>query len=438
MALFVAVSGVALTLMHRPAPSTLSSGQRNELVGRVETTPRTKGRWHQAQVRVTHRLDSVDGWRAIAPYRTLLYVDTSQSVGLGQTISFRARGYAIDSSYGDYMGRRGIYSRSYTWRLSHLGADTTALERIALLQGDLADRLSRGVGSFADHDAAAVMQALALGYRTEMDRQMRGEYSRVGVAHILAVSGMHVGIIFIVLNMLLGWLRIFRRGQVWLGCCVILILIFYALITGLSPSVLRAVVMFSLVQVGLMISRPTTMLNTLCAAAIGLLVWNPLWLYDIGFQLSFAAMVGIATLYGPMAGLLRTRNVVVGWLWRITVVALAAQVCTLPLATHYFGVLPLIGLLINPVVWFTVPVIMIGSWLYLFSGWGWVVYMTSAVARFQNHLVEYSASHGWIAVEGVRLSAAWTWAIYVLLIVIIVTLNNRSVTKKINFAEVKT
>lgn len=447
--------GAVLDLAQRPEPSTLIEGERLRIVGRLTETPIESGRWQRATTLVTHRYDSSGGWRAVTPYKTQLYIDTSQRVALGSTIDFRARSYPIDSSYGRYMGRRRVYSRSYTWRVVTLGVDTTLTERVALVRESLSDKLAqysdcdRGVtlwdstsNAMADRitdgdDATAVMQALALGYRADMSRELRSQYSRVGVAHILAVSGMHVGIIFVMLNLLLGWIRLLRGGRVWLGVVVIVVLMLYAVVTGLAPSVLRAVVMFSLLQIGIMLSRPSTMLNTLCAAAIGLLLWNPLWLYDIGFQLSFIAMVGIATLYGPIVGLLRPSSTVLSWLWSITVVALAAQICTLPLATHYFGVVPLAGLLLNPIVWFTVPLVMVGSLLYLAVGWGWIWSATHGVASVQNMVVGYSSSIGWVAIDGVTLWAGATVLIYILLLALIVVLNGNFFRRRASQSDIK-
>lgn len=439
--LILVACGAVLDLAQRPEPSTLIEGERLRMVGRLTETPIGSGRWQRATTLVTHSYDSLGGWRSVMPYKTQLYIDTSQRVALGSTIDFRARSYPIDSSYGRYIGRRGVYSRSYTWRVVTLGIDTTLTERVALVRESLSDKLvqysdcdsgvtlgdstsnAMAYGITDVDDATAVMQALALGYRADMSRELRSQYSRVGVAHILAVSGMHVGIIFVMLNLLLGWIRLLRGGRIWMGVVVIVVLMLYAVITGLAPSVLRAVVMFSLLQIGIMLSRPSTMLNTLCAAAVGLLVWNPLWLYDIGFQLSFIAMVGIATLYGPIVGLFRPSSVILSWLWSITVVALAAQICTLPLATYYFGVVPLAGLLLNPIVWFTVPLVMAGSLLYLAVGWGWIWSATHSVASFQNMVVGYSSSIGWVAIDGVALSTGATVLIYVLLLVVIVALN---------------
>ena len=268
-----------------------------------------------------------------------------------------------------------------------------------------------------------------MGDQSDITPELRDSYSRTGVAHLLSVSGLHVGIVFLILNLMFGWIRLFRHGTVALGIVVILCLVCYAALTGLSPSVIRAVTMFSLLQIGLMLSRYTNSLNTLCAAALLLLIWNPYNLYHIGFQLSFAAMVGIITLYQPIARLWMPRHVLLRWLWSLSLVGITAQIGTFPLVMYHFGQLQLAGLLLNPLIWFTVPVIIGGSLLYLAGGWEWVLALTRTVAEWQNSAITWMAGHSWVAVTGIRLEAWLCAAMYLVILILIVWVNRRSSLK---------
>lgn len=424
--------GLALADIHKtdPVPAIEHHGERLTFLGRVETIPKILGRWSRSEATLFCFADSVSHeWITLNDLKIRLYADTSAlnpELGIGDVIQFRGRVYAVDSSgYDLYMRRtRGITARCFAWTVSRIDRDTTFGIRIETFRNHLGNLLT-------DHsdDAGEIMQALAIGNQTGIDRQLRASYSRTGVAHLLSVSGLHVGIIFMILNMLFGWIRLLRRGYIALGILVILSLCGYAVLTGLSPSVVRAVIMFSLLQIGLMLSRYTNTFNTLCAAALLILLWNPYYLYHIGFQLSFAAMVGIITLYQPLARLWMPQNKIFCWLWSLTLIGITAQIGTFPLVMYHFGQLQIAGLLLNPLIWFTVPVIIGGSLLYLVSGWQWVYESTHIVAEWQNTVITWMDSHEWIAVTGIELDGWICAMIYLIITALIVWVNRKSATK---------
>lgn len=426
-------AGCTLSGLNRidPASAIEHHGERLTFLGRVETIPQTQGRWHRSEATLFCFADSVTReWASLDNLRIRLYADTSErnpALAIGDIIRFRGRIYATDSSgYDLYMLRtRGIAARCFAWTIARIDRDTTFVTRIEILRNYLGTKLLSNDTDEAGH----IMQALAIGDQTGIDRQLRASYSRTGVAHLLSVSGLHVGIIFMILNLLFGWIRLLRRGYILLGILVILSLAGYAVLTGLSPSVIRAVIMFSLLQVGLMLSRYTNSFNTLCAAALLILVWNPYYLYHIGFQLSFAAMVGIITLYPPLARLWMPPQKIFRWLWSLTLIGLTAQIGTFPLVMYHFGQLQIAGLLLNPLIWFTVPAIIGGSLLCLVSGWQWVYEWTHRIADWQNVVIEWMDSHEWIAVTGIEIKEWGCAAIYLVIIALIVRINRRGSAK---------
>lgn len=430
--------GFGLILLHQADTTLARKHDRERLIflARIDEIPLLKGRWQQATTTVFCYKDTIrKEWIPIRDTRIRLYADTSArnpALDIGDIIEFRGRLFAADTTgYDLYMRRtRGITARCYTWNITRLDNDPTSATRIETLRSDLCKRLNiSDQDSIFDRSSSGIMQALAIGNQSEIDRDLRQSYSRTGVAHLLSVSGLHVGIIFLILNLLLSWIRLFRNGSVIVGILVILLLCGYAILTGLSPSVLRAVVMFSLLQIGLMLSRYTNNFNTLCAAALMLLLWNPYYLYHIGFQLSFAAMVGIITLYRPIATLWTPKYNIIRWLYSLTLVGITAQIGTFPLILYHFGQLQIAGILLNPVIWFTVPVIIVGSLLYLVSSWEWIFRITSQVTEWQNDLINWMASHRWVAVEGIE-TPWWICAgIYLIIILLIVIVNRQSSQK---------
>jgi competence protein ComEC len=193
-----------------------------------------------------------------------------------------------------------------------------------------------------------VAEAMIGGMKAELDFETKQWYSATGAIHVLAVSGMHVVILFVVLNKLLG-LFLDKKKPFFLATILIL-LWSYAIFTGLSPSVCRSTLMFSLIQLGTFFRRDDNPVNTLLLSAIILLIIVPNWLYDVGFQLSYLAVFGIMVIYPSLKRLFYFKWKPIRWIWEISAVSIAAQIFTLPLTLYYFHQFPNYFLLANPVV----------------------------------------------------------------------------------------
>jgi competence protein ComEC len=193
----------------------------------------------------------------------------------------------------------------------------------------------------------AVASALLLGYRDYLDEDLQREFAGAGAMHILCVSGLHVGIIFLVLNLLLNFMKRLPYGRILKTFIIILLIWFYAAITGFSPSVLRASTMFSFLAIGLSFGRSTNIYNTLAASALFLVLLDPFIIYRIGFQLSYIAVISIVWLQPLFYRQLFFKNRLLDYGWGIITVSLAAQLGTGPLALYYFNQFPNYFLLTN-------------------------------------------------------------------------------------------
>lgn len=197
-----------------------------------------------------------------------------------------------------------------------------------------------------DQKQIGVADALVAGMKSDLDYDLRQAYTDAGAIHVLAVSGMHVGILFWIIGLILGLFM--DKKDVYFHIIVIALLWIYALYSGLSPSVCRATLMFTLFQIGSAINRDHNPINTLGLSALILLIINPNWFYDVGFQLSYLAVLGILIVYPPLKKLFEIQNIVIRWLWEITAVSFAAQLFTFPLSIFYFHQFPNYFLLANP------------------------------------------------------------------------------------------
>lgn len=186
----------------------------------------------------------------------------------------------------------------------------------------------------------AVASALIMGQSDMLDNETLQAYSGTGVMHILSVSGLHVGVIFIIISFLLRFMKS-KGGQLYLKTAIILFTIWaYALLTGMSPSVLRSAAMFTFISFGTASNRYVHIINSLAVSAIALLLYNPLMINNIGFQLSYIAIIGIVFINKPIADLWSPKNRIAEYIWGLIAVSIAAQVATAPLAMFYFHQFP--------------------------------------------------------------------------------------------------
>lgn len=253
--------------------------------------------------------------------------------------------------YGKYLLKNGIAGTVYFHENVHVERPQNHRNT---LTGFLHEMQNRGVQIFKnsgmEQRELGVASALILGKRSLIPNDTSTAYAIAGAVHVLAVSGLHVGIIYLVILSLLQ--KVFP-GKKWSRLTLGLTLLFlwiYAGITGFSPSVLRATVMFSFIAFGKHKGHRSNTYNTLAASAFLLIVWNPSIVTEVGFQLSYLAVIGIVYFYKPIYKLFVFKNWMVDKAWALTVVSFGAQLATFPLSVYYFGQFPNLSFFTNLVV----------------------------------------------------------------------------------------
>lgn len=185
-----------------------------------------------------------------------------------------------------------------------------------------------------------IAKALLLGQNKFIDKEVSEAYITAGTMHVLAVSGLHVGIVYGFFFLFIKPYQLPANKRILYLTFLILIIWLYALITGMSPSVLRAATMFTLMGLAQMRSRSPSIYNALALSALVLMVFDPFIFYSVGFQLSYMAVLGIVLLQPRISPLWKPPNRVARYLWDITAVGIAAQLATFPISVHYFHVFP--------------------------------------------------------------------------------------------------
>ncbi|MDP5140797.1 MAG: ComEC family competence protein, partial [Spirosomaceae bacterium] len=294
--------------------------------------------------------------------KVLLYfpLDIAEKPSYGDVFLVRAMPREVEApknpyefDYKTYLSRKGIYAHHFLRENDFEKIKTVnpsfvyGIANKARMQGnDIFREFLKVPATYS------IADAMVLGLRDELDRDLRGAYAAAGAVHILAVSGMHVGIVFLLLQFIFGQRKNSKskRTKAWFALIVIVCLFSYALLAGLSASVVRATVMFSFIQLAPLFRREQNIFNTLALSAICLLCWNPFWLLDVGFQLSYLAVFGIVLIYPHANRLVSPQNLILRWLWQISAVSFSAQLFTFPLSIYYFHQFPNYFLLTNPLV----------------------------------------------------------------------------------------
>ena len=196
-------------------------------------------------------------------------------------------------------------------------------------------------------DEYAIIQALLLGQRQHISKEIYSSYTQAGVIHVLAVSGLHIGIILLILNHLLRPLVLLKNGRIIKLCIIVSFLWCFAIIAGLSASITRAVTMFTILAIAMSFKRPTNIYNTLAISIFILLLFKPSFIFDVGFQLSYMAVIAIIYLQPKLFRLYKPKYKIDSLLWNIITVTLAAQIGIVPITLFYFNQFPGLFILSN-------------------------------------------------------------------------------------------
>jgi competence protein ComEC len=413
--------GAAIARAHTPR-EVVPRGERVWMEIAIDQEPvRRAGRRSASTSGVALRWRPEGGEWQPAGERLLVGVDTMWRIAAGDRVVFRGYVNAISDSVGSYarlMRARGYVGRAYISQYSRPGVmpegRRSFFKKIQLAATERLNKLN------AAPDALAVAAAMTTGDRAGITPSIRSAYSRTGASHLLAVSGLHVGIVFLIVNVLLFAVPLVRRGHIVKNIVAVVAIWIYAALTGLSPSATRAAVMFTGAQIALATSRTRNPANIMCGTAVVMLAVRPGLLFDISFQLSFLAVAGILAWFSPLYDVVRSRWRLLNALWATLVIGVVAQVATMPLVSHTFGVFSPAGVVLNPLVITTAYLIVGGSlaWIaapvpFLEPIFRWLI---GGAAWIQNRVVELVAGVPGAAIE-------WTmplWAVFAVYAVMVI------------------
>lgn len=381
------------TQVERFYPEALRHLQGQEIVARGEVLQVEEGeKFARIGLRLEEHLN-LDGKPQVLAGRLLLYLpDSNTTFQVGDCLEFQGRIQVIPSpknpkafDFATYMQSQGYYVQSFLsaghWRLlprpeaAWLQRSTARLKAycLSILRQHLTSDASFAIGA-----------ALITGYRKALSPAVRDSYAKTGAMHVLAVSGLHVGLIYLGLQYLLGFLGSRHGRWKWLRVgCLLAGIWSFVYFTGATASVVRAGWMFSFIIIGQSLKRYTNIYNTIAASAFCMLLFRPHLLLNIGFQLSYLALLGIVFFQPFIYRALYLPNQLLDYGWKLSSVALAAQLTTLPISLYYFHQFPvyflLSGLIVVPAAMLILslglslfvlnPVPYLGDWLGQLLEW---------------------------------------------------------------------
>lgn len=315
--------------------------------------------WPQEKPR-SYRIDVSLGNAEVSGRNVILYVPKDSIAGNlepGMCVAFQgiirkpANDGSLDFDYARYLYRHDVSGTLWVSSDRWQPVDNVRSETIGIRSARLRRQMFSKLAEWGlEGNALAVVAAVSLGEKRSLDSSLKQIYSSSGASHVLAVSGLHVGILFWLLGMLLPK-QLFPFRFRWIRELVIMAVLWaYAVAIGLPLSITRSLIMFSMLSFCSSVGRDSSSINTLSFAAMVILLIEPQSLFDIGFQLSFSAVLGILLFEPLLHGLVKTRSSAGEYVWGIICVSLAAQIGTAPLVMYSFGTFSTYFLITNLLV----------------------------------------------------------------------------------------
>lgn len=319
----------------------------------------------------------------------------------------RSGGNPASFNYQRYAAFQQVYHTAYVKATDYQVLPVTERPWLEAFIHDSRERilasLQTGLASFPD--ALGIAEALLIGYKADLDRDVVQAYSNAGVVHVIAISGLHLGLIYWILQFLFERMPFLRKKK-WLRIGLVLLGIWlFSLLTGASASVVRSAVMLTCMLIGSGIRRPVSIYHSITASAFLLLLYNPYWLWDVGFQLSYLAVGGIVLLQKPIENLWYVRQPWLKKIWSLSCVTLAAQLATTPLCLYYFHQFPTLFFISNLLIVPLSTIILGAELLLLITAWqpqllqafGW---LAGWGIRLMNHCIEWFTSWTFSLIDG--------------------------------------
>ncbi len=320
--------------------------------------------------------------------------------------------------YKQYASFQDIYYQAYLTNKQWIPLPTNYVNPFKKFLFDTREKMVALLQKYIEGKVeSGLAEALLIGYKDDLDKELIQAYSNTGVVHVIAISGLHLGLIYWLLNLILNPFSK-RKKTKWIKPLLIIVILWlFSLLAGGSPSVLRSAVMFTCIIMGESQERKISVYNSLAASAFLLLCYNPFWIWDAGFQLSYIAVLSIVVFSKPIYDLLYLPNKLLDHCWKLISVTIAAQILTTPISIYYFHQFPMVFLVTNLVAIPLSSIILLGEIILcafsflpdLAAGIGWIIHQ---LIRLLNHFIEYIDKLPFAVWSNLSISIAQSYFFY--------------------------
>lgn len=332
--------------------------------------------------------------------------------------------------YASYCHLKNIFQTAFIkeneWKLSSM--HTTSIGLIFRRAGQFTRKI---LGKHISNPLSlGIAEALLMGYRNDIDHEIWQAYSNTGIVHIIAISGMHMAMIYGSVRYLLLLMPFMRNKRAITLSLSILCMWLFAGMTGLPPSVTRAAIMFTFIGIGEIINRDISGLNNLSASAFCLLCINPNWLMDVGFQLSYLAVLSLLFFYKKVYDWVFISNKWLDAVWKLMAATIAAQILAFPLCIYYFHQFPILFLLTNLIAVPATTVILYAEILYVILSWitplaKWIGFLISKGIEWLNQVVMMVGQGSFAVWSGLQVTQVELLMLYLFVLLFAVWLAQR-------------
>lgn len=408
------------------------------LVVRINNEPVLKN----GLLRFTAKVEeSINNTNKIPTSGTLLITlkdSTAKALYYGDELLIPANYTAVDPpfnpaefNYKNYLANKNIYYQQFMYQgqykvLAHNAGNPIITYALHQRQ-HLVEKLK---ANMHNPDAIAIASTLILGYRADLSGDVLQAYSQTGTVYVLTVSGSQLAVIYFLLTYALSFLNRHKYGRLLKAIIVISLIWYYALLTGLAPAVCRAAVVVSMVAIGRTFSRYINSLNILAISAFVLLLYDPYYITEVGFQLGYIAVAGLILFRPIVYKWFKFKNKWADKVWSVCAVSIAAQIVTFPLSAYYFHSFPVYFLATNLLVVIPVAIAMYTGIVYLLLPQLPFVskllgYILEQTILFMNKMLAVIEQFPYVSINKIWITTAEYLLLYVIIIAIFYFLYNR-------------
>jgi competence protein ComEC len=394
--LIMILSGIIICNQHKEIfkEHHFSKTPSKQLIVYLLEEPKIKGDIARFNVEVTNNIQEKNIFKTQGKLLLAMRFDTTKNINLhyGDIILIKSKYKETEPAYNpsefDYkrfLSYQQIYYQSFINQKEIKKLAEHAANPIKEFALKFRERQIEKFDNYLqDSSVRAVASTLILGYRAELSKDILQTYTKTGTMHVLSVSGMHVGIVVYLLAFMLIFLNKSKRGRILQAIIIISLVWFYALITGLAPSIERAAIMTTFIMLAKARSLKANTFNIIAITAFIILIFDPFAIINVGFQLSFIAVSGIIYLQPLIYNFYITSNKILDWIWKIMSVSIAAQIATAPISLYYFHQFPVYFIFSN--IFIFIPAILIMYFGLFFL----LLYFVPPIAKFLAWCLEFT------------------------------------------------